>query len=225
MNEIIEIFEDIQRVQQICPLTFPWSCNPRSGGELRPSESFSTPEATRVMELDAAAEHHDFVYVDEVGFNLAKTRRRGRNLREHCAIVNVPGRPGGNITMCAAISQNGVHHHATLGPYNTAHIITFLDTLHNILIPNDQRNWPEQSRVVVIWDNVRFHQTALVCNWFTAHPQILMLNLPPYSPFLNPVEEFFFSVGCWKVYDRQPHQHIPLLQAMEEACGDIHSKK
>nr|XP_023994659.1 uncharacterized protein LOC112071435 [Salvelinus alpinus] len=31
----------------------------------------------------------------------------------------------------------------------------------------------------------------------------------------------FFSAWRWKVYDRQPHQRIPLLQAMEEACGDI----
>ncbi len=45
----------------------------------------------RVVELQAAAEHHDFIYVDEVGFNLCKTRRRGRNFIGHCAIVNVPG--------------------------------------------------------------------------------------------------------------------------------------
>ena len=71
----------------------------------------------RVMELDAAAQHHDFPYVDEVSFKLAKTNRRGRNLIGHRAIVNVPGQHGGNITMCAAISQNSVlRHHATLGP-------------------------------------------------------------------------------------------------------------
>ena len=45
-------------------------------------------------------------------------------------------------------------------------------------------------------------------------------TLPPYSPFLNPIEEFF-SAWRWKVYDRQPHARMPLLQAMEEACGDI----
>ena len=111
----------------------------------------------RVVELDTAAEHHDFVYIDEVGFNLGKTRRRGRNLIGHGAIVNVPGQCGGKITMCAAISQNGVHHHATLGPYNTTHIISFLDTLHNILIPNNQRKGPEQSRFVVILHNVSFN--------------------------------------------------------------------
>lgn len=172
----------------------------------------------RVMELEADAMGHEQLFVDEAGFNLTKTRRRGRNIIGHRAIINVPGQRGGNITMCAAISQNGVvHHHATLGPYNTAHIITFLDTLHDMLT-NVQR--PEQTRYVIIWDNVSFHRAALVRNWFTDHPLFTVLNLPPYSPFLNPIEEFF-SAWRWKVYDRHPHQRIALLQAMEEACGDI----
>ncbi|XP_031752092.1 uncharacterized protein LOC116408604 [Xenopus tropicalis] len=88
----------------------------------------------RVMELEADAMGHELLFVDEAGFNLSKTRRRGRNIIGHRAIINVPGQRGGNITMCAAISQNGVvHHHATIGPYNTAHIIAFLDTLHDML--------------------------------------------------------------------------------------------
>ncbi|XP_044049674.1 uncharacterized protein LOC122875034 [Siniperca chuatsi] len=160
---------------------------------------------------------HELLFVDEAGFNLTKTRRRGRNIIGHRAMINVPGQRGGNITLCAAISQNGVvHHHATLGPYNTAHIITFLDTLHDMLT-NVQR--PEQTRYVITWDNVSFHRAALVRNWFTDHSLFTVLNLPPYSPFLNPIEEFF-SAWRWKVYDRHPHQCIALLQAMEEACGD-----
>ncbi|XP_062869513.1 uncharacterized protein LOC134331906 isoform X2 [Trichomycterus rosablanca] len=175
----------------------------------------------RVMELDAAAMEQKFLYTDDAGFNLAKTRRRGRNVIGHCAIVRVPGQLGGNITMCAAISQNGgVHQHATLGLYNTAHIITFLETLHNILIPHHEGEGPGQSSIVVVWDNVSFHLAVQVKNWFTDHPQFVLLYLPPYSPFLNPIEEFF-SAWRWKVYDRLPHQRIPLLQAMEEACGNI----
>ncbi len=137
------------------------------------------------MELEADVMGHEQFFVDKAGFKLTKTRRRGRNIIGHRAIINVPGQRGGNITMCAAISQNGVvHHHATLGPYNTAHIITFLDTLHDMLT-NVQR--PEQTRYVIIWDNVSFHRAALVRNWFTDHPLFTVLNLPPYSPFLNPI--------------------------------------
>ncbi|XP_070971570.1 zinc finger protein 271-like [Oncorhynchus clarkii lewisi] len=41
-----------------------------------------------VMELEADAVHHELIYVDEAGFNLAKTRSRGRNIIGHRAIIN-----------------------------------------------------------------------------------------------------------------------------------------
>ncbi|XP_067234759.1 uncharacterized protein [Chanodichthys erythropterus] len=73
-----------------------------------------------VLEMDAHAIPHEFIFIDEAGFNLAKTRRRGRNLIGHRAVIDVPGQRGGNITMCAAISNmHGVlHRHAKLGPYS-----------------------------------------------------------------------------------------------------------
>lgn len=89
--------------------------------------------------MDAAEIQHEFIYVDEAGFNLAKTRRRGRNVIGHRAITNVPGQRGGNITLCAAITQNGVlHHHANLGPYNANLILAFLHRLHEIVTALNQ---------------------------------------------------------------------------------------
>ncbi len=119
--------------------------------------------------MDAHAIPHEFIFIDEAGFNLAKTRRRGRNVIGHRAIIDVPGQRGGNITMCAAISSmHGVlHRHANLGPYNTGHILTFLDRLHNILIPPERMNDADhqRNRYVVVWDNVSFHRAAPVQNW------------------------------------------------------------
>eukprot|EP00063_Salmo_salar_P045229 XP_014020064.1 PREDICTED: uncharacterized protein LOC106581979 [Salmo salar] len=151
---------------------------------------------SQVLELDAAAIQHVYIYI-EADFNLAKRRVWGRSIIGQRAFVNVPGQRGGNITMCAAVSQQGIlHHHANLGPYNTALLITFLDTLHGILIPAEQRGGPEQPRYVVIWDNVSFHWAALVRNWFIDHPQFIVLYLPPYSPFLNPIEELHGDGRC-----------------------------
>lgn len=134
----------------------------------------------RIMELDAARVHHKYIYVDEVVFKLNKTRHGGRNVIGQCAIIHVPGQQGGNIAMCAAMGQNGVlHHHAILGPYNTDHIITFLKTQHNILIPDDNHNGSQQSRFVINWYNVNFHWSARVRNWFINHPQMSVLYLPP----------------------------------------------
>lgn len=101
--------------------------------------------------MDGAAQPHEFIFIDEAGFDLSKTRRRGRNVIGQRAIVHVPGQRGGNITLCAAISLRGLlHHHAKLGPYNSQHILTFLDALHNIVV----QNRPDQPRFVVVWDNV-----------------------------------------------------------------------
>ena len=67
----------------------------------------------RALDYEAAAQPALFIYI-EAGFNLAKGRRRGRNMIGQRATVNVPGQRGGNITLCAAISLQGLlHHHAT----------------------------------------------------------------------------------------------------------------
>ena len=77
------------------------------------------------------------------------------------------GQSGGNITHCAAITQNGVlQSHAYMGPYNTALILTFLDQLHNITAANQV----DHMQYIVVWDNVSFHRSALVQNWFQQHP-------------------------------------------------------
>ncbi|XP_077086252.1 uncharacterized protein LOC143738157 [Siphateles boraxobius] len=166
----------------------------------------------RVLELEVSAVEHQFIFIDEVGINLTNRRKRGRN---------IVGQRGGNITMCAAITRHGVlHQHATLGRYNTARLMAFLDSLHNTLIPPDQIAGPERIRYAVVWDDVSLHRAALVRHWFTALPRFLVVYLPPYSPFLNPIEGFF-SAWRWKVYDRNPQTRISLLHAMEDACGDI----
>ena len=61
----------------------------------------------RVLRMDGEEIQHEFIYVDEAGFNLMRTRRRGRNIIGHRAIVNVPGQRGGNITLCSHYTEWG----------------------------------------------------------------------------------------------------------------------
>ncbi len=125
------------------------------------------------MELDADDDHHKFIYLDEAGFNLAKTRRRGRNFIGQRATIQVPGQRGANITMCAAISGDGVvGRRPHIGPYNAALLVTFLDEL-------DQVCRAECVTYVIVWDNVRFHHAHVVQAWFQAHAQFTTLYLPP----------------------------------------------
>ncbi|XP_025758107.1 uncharacterized protein LOC112843511 isoform X1 [Oreochromis niloticus] len=178
----------------------------------------------RILQLDAMARPHEYLFLDEAGFNLQKRRERGRNIIGQRAITEVPGqRGGGNITLCAAMGSEGlVHRHAVLGSYNTQRLLTFLEELKDILLDCQQHHpGPAHHIYVIIWDNVRFHRTNQIREWFTTNSDhFLNVCLPPYSPFLNPIEEFFSS-WRWKVYDRQPYTRENLLRAMELACVDI----
>lgn len=169
------------------------------------------------LELDLIERPHEWIFHDEAGFNLAKRRRIDQR-----AIMQVPGQHGGNITLCAAISNHGVlHTHATLGPYNTEHLLTFLDGLRNALVEREHQNHQHEVQPVyaVFWDNVSFHRGVQIRQWFNNNRQFINVFLTPYSPFLNPIEEFF-SAWRWKVYDRNPYTRENLLKAMELACGD-----
>lgn len=175
------------------------------------------------MALEGNETHHILVFVDEAGFNLAKGRRRGRNIIGHRATADVPGQRGGNITMCAAISENGVATHIpSLGPYNTQKLLIFLDRLHFDLIPENERGLvgPHLPQYVIVWDNVNFHRGPLIRAWFTTHPRMVMVFLPPYSPFLNPIEEYF-SAWRWRVYEHRAQDQRSLLHAMDAECEDI----
>ncbi len=75
--------------------------------------------------------------------------------------------------------QNGVlHQHANSGPYNMAHIFTFLDRL---VTAEDQMD-ADQMKYISIWDNVSFHWSAEMQNWFYKRPQFSLQDLPPPPP-------------------------------------------
>nr|XP_015821056.1 uncharacterized protein LOC107389438 [Nothobranchius furzeri] len=177
----------------------------------------------RVMEIEGMQTHHIFIYVDEAGFNLAKTWRRGRNVIGKRATVNVPGQRGANITMCAAISTDGLLlHRPVIGPYNTGRLLVFLHDLYGRVELGEERDVDRRNQptYIIVWDNVAFHHSHAVTEWFVAHPRMESLFLPPYSPFLNPIEEFFAS-WRWKVFDHHPHDQMSLLDAMYAGCLDI----
>jgi hypothetical protein len=64
--------------------------------------------------MEARQTAHTFIFVDETGFNLAKTRRGGRNVIGQRATVDVPAQRGANIAMCAALSNDGLLLHKPL---------------------------------------------------------------------------------------------------------------
>ncbi len=166
--------------------------------------------------MDGKEIQHEFIYVDEAGFNLTRTRRRGRNIIGHRAIVNVPGQRGGNITLCSHYTEWGPPPPCPYGPLQHS-------THTYILGPIAQHNSSKSNRSYAIHcclGQCVFPPLCSGSELVSGHPHFTVLYLPPYSPFLNPLEEFF-SAWRWKVYDLRLQAEVPLIQAMEEACDQM----
>ncbi|XP_026021367.1 uncharacterized protein LOC113021121 isoform X2 [Astatotilapia calliptera] len=131
-----------------------------------------------ILELEAREPLHMFVYLDEAGFNLAKGRRRGRNHIGERATIDVPGQRGGNITMCAAISENGVHTHIPrIGAYNSQHLLAFLDALHRDLIPQNGRDDPGDNRTIPFLNPIEEFFSSWRWKVYDRHPHTQMTLL------------------------------------------------
>lgn len=80
--------------------------------------------------------------------------------------------------MCTAISNDGLLLHKPLiGPYNTERLISFLNNLHNRLVPEEERcqGASNSPNFIVVWDNVAFHHSVSVTDWFVAYPRMSVL--------------------------------------------------
>ena len=123
-------------------------------------------------------------------------------------MVQVPTQRGRNVTCVAAISASAgiIHKMVHIGLVNGETCHGFVEALMAIL-PNEPMN--------LIMDNVRIHHFSRVQELVTG-TQYTLLYLPPYSPFLNPIEECFSK---WKgLVRRTPLENRETLIArIEEA--------
>jgi len=124
------------------------------------------------------------IFLDETGFSQHTCRRYGYSPRNVKAFISVPANKGINRSLMCVIGVKGVicHDHR-LGAYNSASLVKFIETklaLHFEAHPNH----------ILIMDNAAFHKSTLVKNALREH-NISHKYLVPYSPELNPIEEFF----------------------------------
>lgn len=166
-------------------------------------ESRNSPEViaarkdyANVFMRDQPIDRKCIVWVDETGFNLHLRRKYGRALAGLRANVVVANSRGANISICAAMSEEGllvnkVHR----GSYTAVLFVEFLELLFARLdVLGRTACW-------VILDNVRFHHCTIVADCATKFGHCLVF-LPPYSPMLNPIESLF---GKWKASVRSRH--------------------
>ena len=123
------------------------------------------------------------VFVDECGYNIWTARSQGRAIRGERAYRQVCGQRGRNLTVTLAISLTAglVFHSAIIGGTNAQKFADFLAQTRLNLDPDEQ--------VVFIYDIAPAHH-----NPGNPGPNTELKKLPPYSPFLNIVEQAISSL-------------------------------
>jgi len=128
--------------------------------------------------MDAAR----FVFLDETGLTTKMTRLYGRSRRGERVIGAVPHGHWRTTTFIAGLRQSGIIAPLVLdGPMTGT---AFRAYVEQALAPVLQRG------DVVVMDNLAAHKVAGVEEAIAAAGASL-LYLPPYSPDLNPIEQFF----------------------------------
>ena len=123
------------------------------------------------------------VFVDGCGYNIWTARSQGRAIRGERAYRQVCGQRGRNLTVALAISRTGglVFHSAIIGGMNAQKFADFLAQTRLHLDPDEQ--------VVFIYEGAPAHH-----NQGNPGPNTELKKLPPYSPFINIVEQAISSL-------------------------------
>lgn len=139
--------------------------------------------------LEITEKHEDIVFLDEVGFAVVTRPKRGRSRRGTSAYCFVTAARSRNISVVAAVNKNGVI-------YNKIHEKAVTGEDFKICLRELKMSCLEKGieNPVFIMDNARIHH-------YRGLQEVISLEglrieyLPPYSPFLNPIENIF---SVWK---------------------------
>ena len=155
------------------------------------------------------AEGDNFVFIDEVGFNVSSRTRQGRSLAGTSAYVNVKAIKSRNISVIAAMNKYGmVLYKINRRPVNGEDFKDYLKELANMCCSM------EINDPCFILDNARIHHYRGL-DEVVESLKLKLMYLPPYSPFLNPIENVFSK---WKnnVVRAQARNENELLNLIDD---------
>ncbi|KAG1152233.1 hypothetical protein G6F37_002253 [Rhizopus arrhizus] len=149
------------------------------------------------------------IFIDEAGFNLHTQRNHGRSLKGTPAKSTVPTGKGVTFTILGVISQAGIISIGVKKPElasskkrkadgkevkingkvgtRTEHFLVYLTNVMNTL---DKNNIKSQ---YIVTNNAPIHKPKVIKTLVEERGH-RCIYLPPYSPFLNSIEEFWSKV-------------------------------
>jgi transposase len=124
----------------------------------------------------------DIVYIDESGINEYMYRERARAPKGKKVIGEVSGKRFQRTSIIAG--KNGKKIYAPLTHKNTTNSEVFNTWLEKELLPQIG------SGKVIVMDNASFHKSKRTKE-LIEQSDCKLIYLPPYSPDLNPIEQFW----------------------------------
>lgn len=69
----------------------------------------------------------------------------------------------------------------------------YIEVLENVMLPAARQVFPEEQypNIYFMQDNCSIHTAKIVKEWFSEHPEIILLHHPAMSPDLNPIENIW----------------------------------
>lgn len=148
------------------------------------------------------------VYVDETGFDAPLIREYGYSQKGQRLFGERTGKRFARTSLIAGLKEGkSIAPMEFKGYCNTEVVLCWVqEMLIPCLKPGD----------VVIWDNATFHKSPKLAEAFS-QAGVQLLFLPPYSPDLNPIEQFWAWLKSWIRSLNQPFLHIS--QALSTVLG------
>ncbi|KII60828.1 hypothetical protein RF11_14809 [Thelohanellus kitauei] len=145
--------------------------------------------ATGYLELLQSFREHQFIFIVECGVNISMITSHGRSKIGSPAIYVVPNLRSSNISIIAAMNVNGMLLHKWHDQAFNRDLFGYYfdELLEKIRALNIEH-------ATIVMDNVSFHHCEEISQQISEAGHTLLF-LPPYSPFMNPIENMFSK---WK---------------------------
>jgi transposase len=151
------------------------------------------------------------IFVDEMGTNLALTRRSGRAAAGVRVHDTVPGDPGGNVSTIGAIDRKGIRTGLSVPGAIDGETMEFF--VEELLAPTLKRG------DLVFLDNCPIHKRDEIADLIDARGAGILF-LPAYSPDLNPIEHCWSKVKA-RLRTLKPRTPADLLEALVDAFATV----
>ncbi|KAF7684931.1 hypothetical protein CDIK_4320 [Cucumispora dikerogammari] len=151
-----------------------------------------------------------FVFLDETGFNLHTSQSYGYSPKNTKSFSTVKANRGVNQSLMCAIDKNGVIGYKIIsGAFDGSEFKVFIE--NNLL-----EYFRTHRSYILVMDNCRFHHRQDVLRLLNEN-RILYKFLPPYSPQLNPIEEFFsYLKSGYKSFRPRPKSISDIKNLVQE---------